>query len=203
MAATSDPALADRMRQMSLHGLSHDAWKRFEGNSSWDYRIVAPGYKYNMTDIAAAIGCCQLARAEELRREREAIAAAFLAALADVERDRVAAGRSRPHPRLAPVSHPSASGKAGHRSEPLHGAAAGAGDRLFGPLAAVALAPLLRGIVRLAAGAISRRQPAVGAADHLAFVPRDDGGRASRASWRRSAIFAAATPQHASRLNHD
>jgi perosamine synthetase len=85
MAATSDPALADRMRQMSLHGLSHDAWKRFEGNSSWDYRIVAPGYKYNMTDIAAAMGCCQLARAEQLRQEREAIAAGFRAALADVE----------------------------------------------------------------------------------------------------------------------
>ena len=85
MATTSDPALADRMRQMSLHGLSHDAWKRFEGNASWDYRIAAPGYKYNMTDIAAAIGCCQLARAEELRQEREAIAAAFRAALAGVE----------------------------------------------------------------------------------------------------------------------
>ncbi len=68
MAATSDPALADRMRQMSLHGLSHDAWKRFEGNSSWDYRIVAPGYKYNMTDVAAAIGGCQLARARNCGR---------------------------------------------------------------------------------------------------------------------------------------
>jgi len=44
MAATDDEQLAERMRQMSLHGLSHDAWKRFAGNHPWDYRIVAPGY---------------------------------------------------------------------------------------------------------------------------------------------------------------
>ncbi len=42
MAVTDDDKLADRMRQMSLHGLSHDAWKRFAGNNPWDYRIVAP-----------------------------------------------------------------------------------------------------------------------------------------------------------------
>ena len=77
MAVTDDAELADRMRQMSLHGLSHDAWKRYAGSGAWDYRIVAPGYKYNLTDVAAAIGIHQLARAEEMRREREAIAAVF------------------------------------------------------------------------------------------------------------------------------
>jgi dTDP-4-amino-4,6-dideoxygalactose transaminase len=85
MAVTDDQTLADRMRQMSLHGLSHDAWKRFSGNTPWDYRIVAPGYKYNLTDVAAAIGIHQLARAEELRQERQAIARFFLREFADVE----------------------------------------------------------------------------------------------------------------------
>ena len=85
MAVTDDDQLAERMRQMSLHGLSHDAWKRYGGNSAWDYRIVAAGFKYNLTDIAAAIGIRQLRRAEEMRRQREAIARDFRRALADAE----------------------------------------------------------------------------------------------------------------------
>ena len=85
MAVTDDEPLADRMRQMSLHGLSHDAWKRFAGNNPWDYRIVAPGYKYNLTDIAAAIGIHQVARAEHMRQERQTIARYYLEQLADVE----------------------------------------------------------------------------------------------------------------------
>jgi perosamine synthetase len=85
MAVTDDEELADRMRQMSLHGLSHGAWKRYSGNGSWDYHIVAPGYKYNMTDIAAAIGLHQLDRADAMRQEREAIAHYYLEAFADVE----------------------------------------------------------------------------------------------------------------------
>jgi dTDP-4-amino-4,6-dideoxygalactose transaminase len=85
MAVTDDLRLADRMRQMSLHGLSHDAWKRYAGNHAWDYRIVAPGYKYNLTDIAAAIGIHQLARAEEMRRQRARIAGFFREQLAAVE----------------------------------------------------------------------------------------------------------------------
>ncbi len=84
MAVTDDAALADRMRLMSLHGLSHDAWDRYSGGSSWDYRIVAPGYKYNLTDVAAAIGVQQLARAEALRVERQTLAERYLAAFADV-----------------------------------------------------------------------------------------------------------------------
>ena len=84
MAVTDDAALADRMRLMSLHGLSHDAWNRYSGGTSWDYRIVAPGYKYNMTDVAAAIGVHQLARAEEMRLERLELARRYLAEFADV-----------------------------------------------------------------------------------------------------------------------
>ncbi|MGA2065612.1 MAG: DegT/DnrJ/EryC1/StrS family aminotransferase [Thermoguttaceae bacterium] len=85
MAVTADAALAERMRQMSLHGLSHDAWNRFSKGGSWDYRIVAPGYKYNLTDLAAALGLGQLERAEAFRSRREAIARHYSAALAAVE----------------------------------------------------------------------------------------------------------------------
>jgi perosamine synthetase len=85
MAVTADEALAARMKQMSLHGLSHDAWNRYTGNNAWDYRIVAPGYKYNLTDIAASIGICQLRRAEAMRREREEIADFFRASMEGVD----------------------------------------------------------------------------------------------------------------------
>ncbi len=84
MAVTDDSRLADRMRMMSLHGLSHDAWGRYSGGS-WDYRIVEAGYKYNMTDIAAAIGVHQLERAEAMRAEREAIAGAYFERLAKID----------------------------------------------------------------------------------------------------------------------
>jgi dTDP-4-amino-4,6-dideoxygalactose transaminase len=85
MAVTDDAALAERMRLMSLHGLSHDAWERYSGGGSWDYKIVAPGFKYNLTDIAAAIGIHQLARADEMRHQRESVAHYYFEALADVQ----------------------------------------------------------------------------------------------------------------------
>lgn len=80
MAVTEDAALAERMRLMSLHGLRYESCNR----ESWSYKIAAPGYKYNLTDIAAAIGLGQLARAEEMRLQREEIAARYIEALADV-----------------------------------------------------------------------------------------------------------------------
>ncbi|HET7451544.1 MAG TPA: DegT/DnrJ/EryC1/StrS family aminotransferase [Thermoanaerobaculia bacterium] len=85
MAVTADESLAERMRLMSLHGLSHDAWGRYSGAGAWDYRILAPGYKYNMTDLAAAIGVAQLARAEEMRRAREDRAQRYLEGLRHLE----------------------------------------------------------------------------------------------------------------------
>jgi len=85
MAVTSNARLAQRIRMMSLHGLSQDAWGRYSANGSWDYKIVAPGYKYNLTDIAAALGIHQLGRAEAMRSERESIARRYVEALAEVE----------------------------------------------------------------------------------------------------------------------
>lgn len=84
MAVTADSRLADRMRLMSLHGLSKDAWDRYSGGS-WDYRIVAPGFKYNLTDIAAAVGVHQLVRADAMRSARERIALAYREQLAGVD----------------------------------------------------------------------------------------------------------------------
>ncbi len=66
MLVTDDDAIADRARVMSLHGISRDAWNRYAASGSWYYEIEDAGYKYNMTDIAAALGLVQLERAEEL-----------------------------------------------------------------------------------------------------------------------------------------
>ena len=74
MAVTADPRLAERMRIMSLHGLSRDAWNRYNGGGSWDYQIVAPGFKYNLADIASPLGIHQLARAGGMRQARELLA---------------------------------------------------------------------------------------------------------------------------------
>lgn len=84
MLVTNDDAIADRVRLMSLHGMSKDAWKRFSASGSWYYEIVAPGFKYNLTDIASSIGRVQLARADELWQGRRRAAAAYRSALAGV-----------------------------------------------------------------------------------------------------------------------
>src|SRR5437870_4105366 len=64
MACTANEDYAERMRIMSLHGISRDAWKRYTAEGSWYYEITAPGFKYNLTDIAAAIGLHQVRKAD-------------------------------------------------------------------------------------------------------------------------------------------
>lgn len=85
MAVTSDMTLYNRMRRMALHGLSTDAWHRYSAEGSWDYQISAPGFKYNLTDTAAAMGLAQLARAEEMRVGRERVAHRYIDALRDLD----------------------------------------------------------------------------------------------------------------------
>ncbi len=70
MIATEDNELAERMRLLSLHGMSRDAWKRYTSQGSWYYEVIYAGYKYNMTDIQAAIGLHQLAGLEEFLEVR-------------------------------------------------------------------------------------------------------------------------------------
>ena len=85
MIVTRDDKLATRMKTMRLHGMSRDAFDRFTSNvPSWYYEVVAPGFKYNLTDIAAAVGIHQLKRAETFQRQRETIAALYDEALAAV-----------------------------------------------------------------------------------------------------------------------
>lgn len=74
MLVTMDEALADRARKMRLHGISRDVFNRFtDAKASWRYDIVAPGFKYNMTDIAAGIGLHQLKKVVEFRDARAAL----------------------------------------------------------------------------------------------------------------------------------
>ncbi len=85
MIVTADEALAARMRTMRLHGINRDVFDRYSSSKpSWHYDVVAPGYKYNLTDTAAAMGRVQLRRAPEMMARRAAIADRFDAAFADL-----------------------------------------------------------------------------------------------------------------------
>ncbi|MFO0770263.1 MAG: DegT/DnrJ/EryC1/StrS family aminotransferase [Nitrospiraceae bacterium] len=84
MATTNNQAWAEHMRRMTLHGITKDAWARYTDAGSWYYEIEAPGYKYNLTDIAAAIGVEQLAKARRSLEARKTVAAAYHAGFADL-----------------------------------------------------------------------------------------------------------------------
>jgi perosamine synthetase len=77
MAVTDNPEWAEHMRIMSLHGISKDAWKRYTNEGSWFYEVQYPGFKYNLTDIAAAIGVEQLKKCDRFWAARQRIAAAY------------------------------------------------------------------------------------------------------------------------------
>lgn len=79
MLITNDDQYAERARVMSLHGMSRDAWKRYTATGSWRYDVVAPGFKYNMTDMAAALGISQLAKMERMWHRRAEIAGRYSA----------------------------------------------------------------------------------------------------------------------------
>jgi dTDP-4-amino-4,6-dideoxygalactose transaminase len=83
MLVTRDAALAKRARVMRLHGMNRDAFDRYTAKvPSWYYEVVAPGFKYNLTDIAAALGLQQLRKARAFQQRREHIAAMYSAAFA-------------------------------------------------------------------------------------------------------------------------
>ena len=85
MLVTRDDALAQRARVMRLHGMNRDAFDRFTATvPSWYYEIVAPGFKYNLTDIAAAIGLHQLKKVRAFQQRRAAIAERFNQAFAEL-----------------------------------------------------------------------------------------------------------------------
>lgn len=86
MVVTRDPELAARVRVMRLHGISRDAFDRYRSHTpAWQYDVVAPGYKYNLTDPAAAMGLVQLSRAREMHLRRVEIAARYDEAFSDLD----------------------------------------------------------------------------------------------------------------------
>lgn len=83
MVVTRDPRLAERIRCMRLHGISRDAFDRYTARTpSWYYEVVAAGFKYNLTDIASAIGIEQLRKIDRFQQRRTALAERYDAALA-------------------------------------------------------------------------------------------------------------------------
>jgi perosamine synthetase len=85
MLVTNDDRLAETARRLALHGLSRDPWSRFGESGSWDHQILAAGFKYNLTDVAAAMGRVQLKRAYELATLRTKVAHRYAQLLEDVE----------------------------------------------------------------------------------------------------------------------
>ena len=84
MVTTDDPDYAARVRMMSLHGLSRDAWNRYSAEGSWYYEILSPGFKYNLTDIAAALGLAQLKKCDRFWKTRERYATLYSEGFCDL-----------------------------------------------------------------------------------------------------------------------
>ena len=80
---TADPEFLAQARVVGLHGMSRDAWKRYDQGGGWFYEVVLPGFKYNMTDIQAALGLCQLRKLEQFQRRRREIVSQYNRAFLD------------------------------------------------------------------------------------------------------------------------
>jgi dTDP-4-amino-4,6-dideoxygalactose transaminase len=86
MLTTDNPDIVARAKIMRLHGIDRDCWNRFtHGAAQWEYDVVAPGFKYNMPDLNAAVGLAQLERAEDMRLARERCARYYLNALSSID----------------------------------------------------------------------------------------------------------------------
>src|ERR1700694_2900163 len=84
MLTTGNDQVAARMRIMRLHGIEREAWKRYSGDGSWFYQVLDAGFKYNMTDIQAAIGLVQLGKCDDLSAARQAIADRYTSAFSGI-----------------------------------------------------------------------------------------------------------------------
>lgn len=85
MICTNDEEIAERCTIMRMHGINRDAWKRYTESSSWYYEVVAPGFKYNFTDLQASLGLPQLKKVDQMWQSRKNIAAKYTQALKDNE----------------------------------------------------------------------------------------------------------------------
>lgn len=85
MVVTRDAALANRIKMMRIHGISRDAFDRYVSKSpAWFYEVVAPGFKYNLTDIASALGIHQLKKIDRLLQRRQELARGYFEGLKDL-----------------------------------------------------------------------------------------------------------------------
>src|SRR5690606_17113233 len=82
-ALTGRPDLLDQARAIGLHGMSRDAWKRFDKSGSWNYDVEMPGFRYNMTDVQAAVGMQQLRKLDGFHARRREVVELYRAALGD------------------------------------------------------------------------------------------------------------------------
>lgn len=94
MIVTAQEDLANHMRILTLHGMSRDAWKRYSSTGSWYYEVIDSGYKYNMTDIQAALGIHQLRRLDGFIETRQTYAQMYDEAFSELEEI------------ITPVKHP-------------------------------------------------------------------------------------------------
>lgn len=85
MICTNNEEIAERVKIMRLHGINRDAWKRYTESGSWYYEVVAPGYKYNFTDLQASLGLPQLKKVDAMWNSRKRIAAKYTEALKDLD----------------------------------------------------------------------------------------------------------------------
>jgi dTDP-4-amino-4,6-dideoxygalactose transaminase len=85
MITTGDLDLAERLRTRRLHGMTKDSWKRYTAEGSWRYDVSYPGFKYNMTDVAAAMGRVQLRRLPAMQACRRRLVARYRERLQDVD----------------------------------------------------------------------------------------------------------------------
>jgi len=85
MATTEHEDYAERMRILSLHGISKDAWKRYSAQGTWRYDIIEAGYKFNLTDMQAALGLAQLAKCDAMCERRAAVARRYTESLKSLD----------------------------------------------------------------------------------------------------------------------
>ncbi len=85
IVTSPDRDFIGRVRRLSLHGMSSGAWKRYSDKGPWYYEILEPGFKYNMNDMQAALGLCQMERVDVFRDDRVSIAEAYSRELAQVD----------------------------------------------------------------------------------------------------------------------
>jgi perosamine synthetase len=84
MITTDDDSRAQRLRTMRLHGIGQDAWKRYSGEGWWNYEVLEAGFKYNLTDLQAALGSVQLGKCDAMYDARRRIAHRYNAAFGEV-----------------------------------------------------------------------------------------------------------------------